>query len=306
MAALPWPASEVRPVLDMIDDAVFILAHASRRFAEANRAGCALLGYSRRELLDLNFTDVVTGSGRSGQAMVTDLVCGEVPEAKRVITFRHRDGSDVPLDCSFCRLDSGPRAFLAIVGCCVGENGGSSDLASRKPACDCLTGLPQRTALHGRLNLLAERARRGGYRFAVLFVDIDSFKQVNDLLGHLAGDGVLRHVAERLVACVRPVDMLTRYGGDEFVVILDNVRSKQEVLGIAGRLSDAVKTPIALDGHRIAISASIGISISTDDCPNPDDLLREADHAMYQAKALGRNGSCVLGRSDDDARVVHV
>ena len=158
-----------------------------------------------------------------------------------------------------------------------------------------LTGLPDRRALYGHLSLLAERAEGGDYSFAVLFVDVDYFKQVNDSMGHLAGDKALRDIAEKIVACVRPVDVVTRYGGDEFVVILDNVRSEEEVMGVARRLSAAVKELCDVEGRRLAVSASVGISIGSRDCSSPDDLLCEADQAMYRAKALGRNGSCVLG-----------
>ena len=153
---------------------------------------------------------------------------------------------------------------------------------------DVLTGLPNRLAFTLRLNhLLSNRVNRR--RFALLFVDVDDFKDVNDTLGHLAGDMLLVTIAQRLRAAVREEDLVARLGGDEFAILQMMPRDRTETLALAQRLVDAIDQPYDLEGRRISSSISLGIAVEDDETTDAEYLFRNADMALYRAKAAGRN-----------------
>ena len=154
---------------------------------------------------------------------------------------------------------------------------------------DTLTSLPNRTLLSERLSRAIVRARRQGHRIAVLFLDLDRFKDINDSLGHAAGDRILRAAAARLQETVGAEHTVARLGGDEFTVVLENIDTPEDAEAVARRLMRAFETPLDFDErHDVSISPSIGISLYPDHAQVPTDLLKHADTAMYQAKAAGR------------------
>jgi diguanylate cyclase (GGDEF)-like protein/PAS domain S-box-containing protein len=152
---------------------------------------------------------------------------------------------------------------------------------------DHLTGLPNRALILDRLDQAVARARRSGHPCAVLYIDLDRFKQVNDNFGHASGDRLLVAVAERLRGAVRPGDSVGRLGGDEFVLLADGITDVNVVLDIAERVRHAVTLPIVLPGGTVTVGCSVGISLS--DQSEPETLLRRADDALYRAKANGRD-----------------
>jgi diguanylate cyclase (GGDEF)-like protein/PAS domain S-box-containing protein len=154
---------------------------------------------------------------------------------------------------------------------------------------DALTGLPNRAALIKQLEeAIAKTQLNSSYLFAVLFLDLDDFKAINDRLGHIAGDHLLIEIAHRLELCVRPSDRVARLGGDEFVIYLDNIHGINDATQIAERIQIALAAPILWDNQQIFSTTSIGIAIGKDTYSQPDQLLRDADSAMYAAKKQGR------------------
>ncbi|MFV1988042.1 MAG: putative bifunctional diguanylate cyclase/phosphodiesterase [Gemmatimonadota bacterium] len=152
---------------------------------------------------------------------------------------------------------------------------------------DFLTGLPNRALFHDRLEHAVQRSRRGGAEIALLYLDLDGFKPVNDTAGHAAGDEVLREVAHRLVAIARAGDTVGRIGGDEFGVLLETAASPKEAMGVAGRILSRIQQPITVDGVDLQVGASIGIAMSDDEARDTEELVRRADLAMYEAKRRG-------------------
>jgi diguanylate cyclase (GGDEF)-like protein len=159
---------------------------------------------------------------------------------------------------------------------------------------DPLTGLPNRLALRERLGTAIERARRTRRPGAVLFCDLDGFKDVNDLLGHQAGDEVLTEVAHRLAAEIRAGDTVARLGGDEFIVLAEDITSV-EVGVLAERIQRAVAVPVSHDGHAVRVTVSIGIAELDDESATVERVIGQADAAMYRAKAAGRDRYVVAG-----------
>jgi diguanylate cyclase (GGDEF)-like protein/PAS domain S-box-containing protein len=177
--------------------------------------------------------------------------------------------------------------------------GSQTDIAQRKLAeerllhdalHDTLTGLPNRALLMDLLRRSLGRAKRNSdYRFAVLFLDLDRFKFINDSLGHMVGDQLLMALARRLESCLRPGDTVARLGGDEFTVLLHNVRDVSDATRVAERIHRELSVPFALSGQEVFTSTSIGIALSSQRYEQPEEMLRDADTALYRAKARGRS-----------------
>jgi diguanylate cyclase (GGDEF)-like protein/PAS domain S-box-containing protein len=171
-----------------------------------------------------------------------------------------------------------------------------SDFTSRKAAeeqmrflaqHDALTRLPNRALLKDRLVRAIAHARRNGKKLAVFFLDLDDFKKVNDTLGHAAGDHMLKVLAQRLTGCVRAEDTVARIGGDEFILVLEDIASEEAVPAVARKVLDALSQPMVFEGQEMRIATSIGISLYPEDGDDPELLIRNADLAMYQAKENG-------------------
>jgi diguanylate cyclase (GGDEF)-like protein/PAS domain S-box-containing protein len=180
-------------------------------------------------------------------------------------------------------------APLRMVGACLDVTDRRREEAEleRRALRDPLTGLANRTLLLDRLRHAVELSRRRESRLALLFVDLDGFKTVNDRFGHEAGDRVLASAAERLRAAVRGSDTLARVGGDEFVVVCEDMRTESSALDTAERISAVLRAPFAVRDAELRIAASVGIALATAEHVTPEDLLRAADDAMYVAKRRG-------------------
>src|SRR5712692_764529 len=154
---------------------------------------------------------------------------------------------------------------------------------------DALTTLPNRALLAENLKFVMERAKQAeDYQFAVLFLDLDRFKNVNDSLGHTIGDQLLIAMARRLESCIREVDMVARLGGDEFAILLDGIPDSGEATSMAKRIQEKLESPFNLSGHEVFTTTSIGIALSSTGYDHPENMLRDADTAMYRAKAQGK------------------
>ena len=162
---------------------------------------------------------------------------------------------------------------------------------------DALTGLPNRALFMERLGHALARARRRQTPVGVLFLDLDNFKVVNDSLGHDAGDRLLVAVAGRLSACIRPDDTVARLGGDEFTLLLEDLADEDEISEVAARITEALLAPLTVGGREVFTTGSLGIAVSRGDYATPDDLLRDADTAMYQAKTDGKAHCVVFNRA---------
>tara|TARA_R110000787_G_scaffold43087_5_gene105697 strand:+ start:2493 stop:4952 length:2460 start_codon:yes stop_codon:yes gene_type:complete len=182
---------------------------------------------------------------------------------------------------------SGNIEYISSIGRDISERKRFEIELQHKATHDSLTGLPNRFLLSDRLTSEMEYARRHNRYIAVLFLDLDNFKRINDTLGHAAGDTLLQQVSQRLRNCLRPSDTVARHGGDEFTIIICDLSHMENILVVLNKLRATFERPIIIDGHEIYITFSTGISMYPYDGDQVADLLRHADIAMYQAKSLG-------------------
>ena len=260
---------------------------------QVNTSLCAMLGRDENELLASSFR-AVTHPDDLGEALVRmhQLLGGEVANYQIETRYLHKDGRAVWAlqSASLVRDEAGQPRHLVFQIQDVSDRKRAEEQIHHAAFHDALTGLPNRTRLADRLSLAVERARRtGGYRFAVLFIDLDRFKVVNDSLGHDLGDRLLVDLSRRLEGCVRKVDTVARLGGDEFAILLDGITGPEDVTEVAERISNSLVTPFDLGGHEFSTTASIGIAYSSPGYERHEDILRDADTAMYRAKAKGKN-----------------
>jgi diguanylate cyclase (GGDEF)-like protein/PAS domain S-box-containing protein len=262
------------------------------RHTYSNQRGAAILGYGVAEFLAADSIELVHPDDRSlfretFQKAVTKH-CGW---QNVVLRWQHRNGS-------YRILESSASPLLDETGQLIGFQGVDRDITERRQAeeriqflahHDSLTGLPNRILLRDRFELALAMAGRAKSHVAMLFLDLDNFKVVNDTLGHAAGDQMLLSVVERLSRCTREGDTISRQGGDEFIVLLHEVPDLETVEGIAGEILNELAEPMAVIGRQLNTSCSIGIAIFPEDGTDFDSLLQKADTAMYNAKDAGRN-----------------
>jgi diguanylate cyclase (GGDEF)-like protein/PAS domain S-box-containing protein len=293
--------SIMRHVLNLTSDLIFFIgipkgrASAppdieSLRLVDVNQAACSCLVYSKRALLAVELVELVSPSTRElfGHRIRNAYLQPDLP-VDAVIQFRSRDGRELLTDATFCYLDASREPLFVLVARDITQRERLEQLLSSPPHVDPLTTLPNRAVLESRFQMAISRAKRRNRRLAVLLIDVDHFKKVNDERGHLAGDAVLRTVAGRLTNCLRERDVVVRYGGDEFVVLVDDLADEIETNKLADRILAAVRAPLTIQNTKIHISVSIGITISNEPTPLPLGLIGKADQAMYRAKALGRD-----------------
>ena len=261
-----------------------ILFHRDGLIADVNPPLCALVGHTLEELRGRSVFDFVAADE---VAKVRQIIqAGQ--ELRYESVLLHRDGTHIPVECIVRTLErGGERLRMAIV----------RDIRDRLEAQarihhlahhDALTQLLNRAAFMERLAPALAQAQSGGYRLALLFIDLDNFKRVNDSLGHLEGDKVLSTVAERIRNCLRATDMVGRFGGDEFVVLLNDVHDREDVLVVLMALLSVVEVPVRADGRDLSVTPSIGVALYPEDGERAEDLIQHADTAMYLAKSRGR------------------
>ncbi|MGV3743002.1 MAG: sensor domain-containing protein, partial [Burkholderiaceae bacterium] len=276
----------LREMIEMTP-AGYILIDSQANILEANLALCKMSGFSREELIGSSYTRLFSsfpGANMLFNRGAINWIHG------REGTFRHKDGhtahalinANVKRDCHGNAL--AVTAFLTEITERKHTEARLEQLATH----DILTGLPNRTFLNMRLQEFLDKARKDE-SVAVMFIDLDRFKEVNDTLGHDPGDALLREVAQRLQSIMRPSDMVARLGGDEFIVVANCTHGRQAASVVAGKLLSALKSPFTVANQEVFVTASVGISLFPHDGESKEILFKNADMAMYSAKAAGRN-----------------
>jgi len=277
-------------VFDSSSDAIMV-SDRNNQIISVNAAFCEITGYARDEVLGKD--PKMLSAGRQQHEFYLELwnSLRETGKWNGEIWNRRKTGELYMEWLSISTVKNNQGEITHYVGI-------FSDITERKQAeervrhlahYDALTDLPNRTLFHDRLQQALIQAQRGHYQVAVMFIDLDRFKVINDTLGHSVGDLLLQAVAQRLTNCVRQGDTVCRQGGDEFVILLPEIGHAEDAALVAQKVLDSVGQPFFLDGHELHISSSIGISFFPSDGVTVDALMKNADVAMYRAKDLGRN-----------------
>ena len=256
-----------------------------------------VLGYQPEELAGISLF-ALAHPDDTARVLSFHLACLGNRGITEPITFRcrARNGSWRSFESTFSNLLADPGVGgVVVISRDITERERLEAMLSRQAFSDALTGLPNRLLFLDRLEHALARARQHNRPVTVMFLDVDRFKQVNDRFGHGAGDALLVAAAGRLAAALRPSDTLARLGGDEFTVLIEDLCHPSEALGLAERLLDAVRQPFTIDGRELNVTVSIGIACAPAVGIDLADLLRDADAAMYRAKAAGRGRAVVAG-----------
>lgn len=262
------------------------------RWLQVNDSLCTMLGYSEGELLQDVFQNITDPEDLGTDLEhLKKLLEDKISSYQLEKRYRHKSGQPVWVlqSASLIRDVEGMPRHVILQIQNISDRKDAEELIRHAAFHDALTGLPNRVLFTDRLSMAIERAKRTtDYKFAVIFLDLDRFKIVNDSLGHGSGDLLLIELAARLEDAVRSVDSVARLGGDEFVILLDGITTHLEANIVAERIQNALKKPFDLDGQEFFTSASMGIATSSHNYDRPEDILRDADTAMYKAKAGGK------------------
>ncbi|MES3022661.1 MAG: EAL domain-containing protein [Pseudomonadota bacterium] len=278
-----------RTAMDATADAIMLVDRASMLLVEVNATACRLLGYTREELLRLGPADLGAGAPAQLADAYDELIEGKTSSALWPVELRRKDGSVLKGEVHRQALRSGNDWIIVAVVRDVTERQATEQRLHRLAHFDTLTGLPNRTLFYATLEKTLVQANSNGRLVAVLFIDLDFFKNVNDTLGHAIGDELLRQFSARLVGCVRVRDTVGRLGGDEIGVILMMQKTQQDAVIVVNKIREALREPFCLQGHEMVVTASIGITIYPVDAQDRDTLIKYADTAMYRAKQAGRD-----------------
>jgi diguanylate cyclase (GGDEF)-like protein/PAS domain S-box-containing protein len=261
------------------------------RVLDCNEACARMFGFdSREDLLDAQAPELYFDPGERLRTM--ELLREQHSLTNQEVRMRRRDGGEVWVLENVTLLDARTAEGEEVL------EGTIIDITDRKRAHeqieyqayhDSLTGLPNRFLFRDRISVALAHAKRNSRGAAVMFLDLDQFKLVNDTLGHTVGDRLLQAIGSRLVACVRAEDTVARMGGDEFTILLADLPDRRGAATVAQKVLEAIRHPVVVDDHELFVSTSIGISIFPDDGDDAEMLLKNADRAMYRAKELGRD-----------------
>jgi len=281
-----------RSVIQSASDAIFLVDHEGN-ITLWNKAAANIFGYTEEEIVNFPATSLM-GAKYAKKAIEHGLrrtleeIIAPMSGLTINATGRRKDGSEFPLELSGSIWKTNEGIFYTAIIRDVTERRAAEERLFHEATHDALTGLPNRTQFRTILQEAIDQAKLKKTQFAVLFLDLDRFKVINDGLGHVVGDKLLVSIGERLRACVRPGDVVSRFGGDEFTILLKNIPNPAIVTEVAERLQRGLTSPFKIDGYEVFSSASIGIILSDQNHTNPESFLRDADTAMYRAKESGK------------------
>ena len=278
-----------RVAMDLSADLILLVDRASIRYIDVNDAACRELGYTREELLAMGPPDIFSKSREEMSQLYDRMFASELNAPIVRGVYRRKDGSQLQVEAFPRAVRSAGGDIIVSIARDITERLAAEERIQYLGTHDGLTSLPNRVMFSQLLNLAIAHARRHNRSFAVMFIDLDRFKIINDTLGHEAGDKLLQETATRFTGCLRASDVVARLGGDEFVVLVQEVSDAAQVAAVARKVLSAAIKPVVLLGQECRVTASIGICMYPADAEDEQSLMKNADSAMYLAKEQGKN-----------------
>jgi diguanylate cyclase (GGDEF)-like protein/PAS domain S-box-containing protein len=278
-----------RSAMDATADSIMLINRSTMRFIEVNATACAMLGYNSEEMLQINVVELEYGTQEQLERVYDDIIVGHGSNELMETRVRRKDGSELMVEVHRRAQRYGADWIIVSVMRDITERKKIEGRLHHLAHYDALTGLPNRTLFYQTLEKTLVRATDSGLEVAVVIIDLDQFKTVNDTLGHAFGDELLRQFSVRLVGGANSGDAVGRLGGDEFALILTSEDGQQSANVAVNNIREALCTTFQLQGRAIDITASIGITVYPGDGLDAENLLKYAETAMYQAKQTGRN-----------------
>jgi diguanylate cyclase (GGDEF)-like protein/PAS domain S-box-containing protein len=278
-----------RTAMDASADGIFLIDRAAMRLVDVNDTACRMLGYGRDELLTMRRENIGKGMDDQLRQLFNSLVAYQGVAGTSELELMHKDGTQFPSEIVRRIVQSKDHWIMVTIVRDITARKETEQRLLQLAHYDPLTGLPNRMLFYNTLTHALKQAEEHQLQVAILFIDLDRFKNVNDTLGHPIGDELLRQFALRVLSCVRVRDTIGRIGGDEFALILTIPEGQQTAAVVAAKIQDALHRPFDLRGHEVTVAVSIGITIYPDDAQDPETLIKFADTAMYQAKESGRD-----------------
>lgn len=259
---------------------------------KVNRAMCRLLGYTEQEFLKTDFQAMILPNNLGDTLVkIHELISGKTQTCQIEQRFLHKNGDAVwtSMSVSPVAIENSKQSNLIFQIQDITDKKRAEEKLQYEATHDSLTGLPNRAKFMSRLETAIEAARKDDeHKVSILFIDLDRFKIINDSLGHVVGDELLKKIAARLRDCLRARDMVARLGGDEFTILVEGDFQPAEITNIADRIQEEFARPFNLKGHKVYSSASIGILMNAENYLSAEDMMRDADTAMYYAKRAGK------------------
>lgn len=278
-----------RTAMDATADAILLVSRASMLFIEVNATACVLFGYTREEMFRIGPAVLELGTSAQLALQYDVVIAGGVRTALMETSLRRKDGVFVQVEVHRQALGMGTDWTIVDVVRDITERKDAQRRLQHLADHDALTGLPNRSLFYKTLRRTLTAAGEGNWQVAVMFIDLDHFKNLNDTLGHARGDQLLVEFSKRLMRCIRSRDTVGRLGGDEFALILVMPEGEQGAAIVARKIRSALQQSFQLSGRAVSLTASMGITVYPDDSSDPETLIKYADTAMYQAKHAGRD-----------------
>ncbi len=296
-----WKTAEERlrlasKVIETTSEGI-IITDPRRQIVVLNEAYCRMTGYSQKDLLGQDTSRIFAYSEYSPNYFVNlikTLIESGQWTGEAMLLRKNGDVFPASVHMSVIRNEAGKITNFVGMVTDITERKRNEEKLRFLANHDPLTGSANRNLFYERLSHSVKLAARNGNRIAVLFMDLDHFKKINDSLGHHVGDLLLKEASERIRRCLRETDTLARLGGDEFTVLLESIQGQESTIPTVQRIIQALNEPFQLDNHVLYISSSIGISVYPEHGVLPEVLMKHADIAMYNAKSNGRNQYCIF------------
>jgi diguanylate cyclase (GGDEF)-like protein/PAS domain S-box-containing protein len=275
-----------RAVVRQISEGIILVEPGNKQILEANSAYCSLLGYSSEEILGLKIYDLVAVEPEIIDSIIRRIVQDRLDLTQESI-HRRKDGSLVNVEVSVSIVCYSAKEVICYAVRDITERKRSEEMLRYQACHDLLTDLGNRSLFNEQLHKAIANAQRYNHNFAIMFLDLDRFKNINDTLGHDIGDKLLQSLAQRLKSCLRAGDTLARWGGDEFTLLLSQINQPGDAAQVATKILTALKQPFPILEYQLNLNLSIGIALYPQDGKTPETLLKNADIALYRIKEEG-------------------